>query len=106
MADKKKNKLEVRVEIEQEYLTFRNFSTVYSDVQFLAQKKIKHDGVEREPRIRYVTVMRHPESDNLKPYSLKYSILDFFTEFPELPEDKAEIEYTHAQVRDMKSAAR
>ena len=50
--------------------------------------------------------MRHPESDNLKPYSLKYSILDFFTEFPELPEDKAEIEYTHAQVRDMKSAAR
>lgn len=101
-----KKRLEVKFEIEENRLTLANFDIIYSDVQFLAQKKIKYPNTEREPIIRYIHVGTNPKRYGFRPHSLEYSVVDFFTETPEFPGDGAETKYTHAQVREMKGAAK
>ena len=91
-----KKKSGIKVSIDVRKFSVRNLKSILSDVEFLTQIHIKPEIQINNPLV----LTRHIQVDGTSmPYTLRYFVTDFDLMMPTGSE-----EYTHAQVRDMKSA--
>ena len=95
-------KLKIIVSVNVHNLSLRDLLGVQSNLEFLSKKEAKYSDLSQKPNSRIISIQGGPEI-----YLLKYMVTDYdLDKLGFVIKLFCEQEYTHAQVRDMKSAAK
>ena len=95
-------KLKIIVSVNVQGLSLRDIRGVQSNLEFLSKKEAKYSGLSQKPNSRIISIRGGPEI-----YLLKYMVTDYdLDKLGFVIKLFCEQEYTNAQVRDMKSAAK